>query len=177
MQQKHPQCLFLMGLPGSGKSTHLQSFQLQFREFIYSTDNLIEQWAASSGTTYDAIFKESIKPATAQMNKELADAISFKKNIVWDQTLMSVKSRAKALRHFQGTNYKLGCICFVPPVLRADLDEHTRRLQSRPGKTIPMHVIDQMRISYQPPHMDEGFTAIKFLNIWGDNAFPTISAA
>lgn len=159
----------LVGLPASGKSTAVKALVDQYGEqvHVYSTDALIEQWAASQGWSYDLAFDKYIKSATTTANNELSEAIRHKKTILWDQTNMSVKKRQSILGRFPRTWTK-NCICWVPPRDDAEKAELARRLQDRAGKTIPEHVMNSMLKSYEQPTAAEGFARIDLLDIWGN---------
>jgi gluconate kinase len=57
---------------------------------------------------------------------------------------------------------------------RADYDEHMRRLENRPGKTIPKHVLLSMQANFQVPTEAEGFEIVQLFNIWGDDYYSYI---
>lgn len=161
--------VIFVGLPGSGKSTAIKSLVDQYGEqvHVYSTDNLIEQWAADNGMTYNEGFEKYIKSATTAANNELSEAIRHKRTILWDQTNMSVKKRQSIIGRFPRTWTK-NCMCWVPPRDDAEQAELARRLLSRAGKTIPDSVMNSMRKSYEQPTAAEGFSRIDLVDIWGN---------
>ena len=149
-----PICYFLIGPPGSGKSTWVRDLPNKF--VVISTDTYIEKVALQSGKTYGDVFKDNIKDATKEMEMALQKATVLGKSIIWDQTNMSVKSRAGKLITLK--KYDVIAVAFeIPP------DELARRLKKRKaetGKDIPPHIVASMVASYQPPTMDEGFFSI-----------------
>lgn len=102
----------LVGLPGSGKSTHVS--KKDFHAFVYSTDAYIEKFAAASGQTYGDVFRDVIDDATKHMNAQLELAISVGHDVVWDQTNMTSKKRRGILSRFP-KSYKKICYCIHPP--------------------------------------------------------------
>lgn len=159
----------LVGLPGSGKSTFVQNVFGEKPDgvFIYSTDRYIEEEAASIGKTYDQCFTDFIKDATSAMNNSVEFAISRGYRVVWDQTNMSSKKRKGILSRFP-KSYRKVCWCIAPPRTAEEFAELDRRLASRPGKTIPHHIIEAMADSYVEPELDEGFDYILVVDIFGN---------
>ena len=90
------------------------------------------------------------------MVKEIVAAREMKRDIIWDQTSTTVKSRAKKFAMLP--DYDHIAIVFKTP----EHKELMRRLMSRPGKEIPDHVIASMIASWEDPTLEEGFTEIWF---------------
>ena len=81
------------------------------------------------------------------MEKELDSAIQQNKDIIWDQTNLSVKHRKEKLKKFE-TYHKIA-VYFS-----------TAYDVVRPGKTIPNHIVEQMMRSIEIPTRKEGFEEI-----------------
>ena len=148
-----PTLYMLIGVPASGKSTWLQSQDINGA--VVSTDNHIEAAAKAAGKTYNDVFKSVIKKATSQMNADLKVAIENDQNIYWDQTNLNVKSRKGKLSKVP-EYYRKVAVVFPRP----DMAELDRRLASRPGKVIPSNVMASMLGSFEKPMKDEGFDEI-----------------
>ena len=118
----------------------------------------LAQYAKEQGKTYNDVFKEYMPTAVELMEAAVIQARAQSKDIVWDQTNMSVKSRARKFRMLP--NYEHIAVVFKTP----DAAEHARRLASRPGKTIPQPVLDSMAANFEMPTKTEGFTEIWFAN-------------
>ena len=161
----------MVGLPGSGKSTHLNFLNDASyagpAEFVYSTDNYIEQIAYLNGWTYNQAFKKFIKPATKYMDEQVNLAFKQGYDVYWDQTNMSAKKRKGILSRVP-SSYRKVCICRVPPRNDAEWKELDRRLLSREGKTIPQHIIQSMADSYIAPSLEEGFDEVQLYDIYGE---------
>ena len=147
----------------AGKSTWIEKV-FQGECTVISTDNIIEYIASIQGSTYDEVFSQYIKPAEQMMWCEFDDAVKSKYYpIVIDRTNMSIKSRAKffeRLKNFhKGHTYKIHAVVYPKP----DDVEHERRLNSRPGKTIPPQVLRSMISSFQMPTLGEGFSSITII--------------
>ncbi len=172
---KKPECLVMVGLPATGKST-VAKYSKEISEdvfgldvFVYSTDQFIEDVAKHFNTTYDKVFKDNIEAATESMNELLEKAIEQKKYIIWDQTNLTIAKRSKIIKHMQQAGYKVKCSCIIPPKATdtISLSEWVLRLKSRAGKTIPDSVMKAMYDSYVEPSLDEGFDWISFYNLQG----------
>lgn len=164
-----PVCTVMVGLPAMGKSTLIDSMYKDEETWIYSTDNYIERCAEQNGWTYDQAFPEFIEPATKYMNEMLDIAMRSKQDIVWDQTNLGVGKRKKIINRMRQAGYDVDCICIVPPEPGDfdDLKVWKQRLQNRPGKTIPQHVLSNMIENYVQPKIEEGFDLVAFYNMHG----------
>lgn len=149
-----PKCTILVGVPGSGKSTWIKEHMPLAN--VMSTDTIIENVAHSYGMTYDEGFKELISFAEKVMWRRMTWSIAEQVDFVIDRTNMTAKGRKKFIDYIKPFGYEFEAVVFTTP----DQDEWERRLNSRPGKTIPKHVLDSMVNSFQMPTEDEGFAKI-----------------
>lgn len=156
-----PKCTILVGVPGSGKSTWLKQQNLLDDTWIISTGDIIEEIAGVYGLTYDEGFKDLIKFAEKVMWKDLELAANDLHD--WrfyiDRTNLTAKSRKKLIDYLKPYGYEFECVVFPTP----DPEEWKRRLDSRPGKTIPQEAIDRMVKGYDVPTEQEGFSKITFI--------------
>ena len=144
----------LVGIPGSGKSTWVNN-QIWTKNCAYiSTDYYIEKFAQKLNKTYTEVFDDVIPRAVRLMNRSVCRAKNNNKDIIWDQTSVTIKTRAKKLRIL--TDYRAIAVVFDTP----ELDELYRRLRLREGKHIPHRVIHQMLDHWQDPTLEEGFSEI-----------------
>ena len=169
-----PVCTVMVGLPAMGKSTLIESERaiykgIAFPVFVYSTDDLLEAAAKDLGSTYDEVFETMIKSVTEAANASLDVAVKKRQDIIWDQTNLGAKKRAKIINRMRQAGYQVRCDCIVPPEPGHfdDLKVWKRRLENRPGKTIPQHVLSNMWESYVEPSIEEGFDAITYYNMHG----------
>lgn len=156
----------LVGLPGIGKSTLIQKINQDGNIFVYSTDSEIERLAFLEGRTYTEAFDDLISTATKNMDYLVIEAVRRGEPIIWDQTNMSSKKRARILRKLQ--DYKVDCFCWKIPETADEISEHERRLASRQDKQIPSFVIENMKRSFQLPTVEEGFNSVTILDINGN---------
>ena len=145
----------LVGVPASGKSTWILNQQWDENTAVVSTDEFVEKYAAEQGKTYSEVFTEFMPTAINMMMDKFYDSIENDFDIVWDQTSVTRESRAKKLKLVPPT-YRKVCVVFPTP----SIDILTKRLASRPGKVIPMAVVESMISRWEEPQFDEGFDAI-----------------
>lgn len=147
-------CYQLIGVPGSGKSTWIQNQDWAKDCVVVSTDNYVEQYAQSLGKTYSEVFDEFMPEAVNLMCQDVIVAREAGKDIIWDQTSTSVKSRKRKFNMLR--NYEHIAVVFPTPP-EAEL---ARRLASRPGKNIPKNVMASMISNWEAPSEEEGFKEI-----------------
>ena len=150
-----PKLYMLIGVPASGKSTWREQFFETNRAMIISTDDILEDIAATQNKTYNDVFKDNIKFATKQMDVHMRVALESEMDIVWDQTNITKKSRKSKLAMVP-EHYEKIAVVFLTP----DEAEWQRRLD-RPGKSIPQNILMGMRDSMQFPEPEEGFDKIQ----------------
>ena len=86
----------LCGIPTCGKSTYIEKLKkLDYWSdaVVLSTDNYIEKIAQEHNTTYNEIFENCIDEATRQLEINFIEAKDKGKNIIYDQTNLSRKTR------------------------------------------------------------------------------------
>jgi predicted kinase len=149
-----PMFVMLVGVPASGKSTWVAE-NTKVGTFVYSTDYLIEEWAEEINSTYNEVFNKFIKMATSMCNERLKNVIEKNEDIIWDQTNLTIKSRKSKMAKIP-SHYEKLAVYFPTP----SGEEHKRRLNCRPGKNIPSHILKNMIESVEVPSHDEGFSRI-----------------
>ena len=149
-----PKCYQLVGVPCSGKSTWASNQYWTATCAYVSTDKWIEIFAKELGSTYTNIFQSWMPIAVDSMTKEVVLARDMGRDIVWDQTSTTVKSRAKKFAMLP--DYEHIAVVFETP----QTSELIKRLASRPGKEIPWDVVSGMINSFEMPTLEEGFTEI-----------------
>jgi len=149
-----PKCYQMVGVPGSGKSTWISNQEWSNDCVIVSTDDFVQAYARSVGKTYSEVFDEFMPEAVNLMAKQVVEARELGKDIIWDQTSTTVKSRARKFNMLR--DYEHIAVVFETPS-RIEL---RRRLDSRPGKEIPNAVVEGMIMSFEMPTEEEGFKEI-----------------
>lgn len=157
----------LIGLPASGKSTFRRKL---IDGFVLSTDDLIDSFAEADEITYDEAFPLFIDKCTALFNTGVDNALRRgEPNIYIDRTNLTPNSRKKLLNRARNKGYQLNAIVFEPPMTREEHEEWNRRLASRPGKTIPDHVLVDMFCNFTYPLPEEGFSVIGYVNTFAQD--------
>ena len=149
-----PKCYQLIGVPGSGKSTWIKNQDWAKDCVVVSTDDFVEAYAESVGKTYSEVFDDYMPTAVKLMADKVIRAREAGKDVIWDQTSTSVKSRTRKFNMLP--NYEHIAVVFSTP----DAAELARRLASRPGKNIPDHVMKSMIYNFEMPTEEEGFSEI-----------------
>lgn len=151
-----PKCYQLVGVPGSGKSTWIAGQDWAVTCAHVSTDKWVDLYAKEVGKTYSEVFDEYMPTAVDLMAKEVVAAREMGRDIIWDQTSTSIKSRVRKFNMLP--DYEHIAVVFKTP----ESDELARRLASRPGKNIPEHVMRSMIKHFEMPSEEEGFKEIWF---------------
>lgn len=151
-----PKCYQLVGVPGSGKSTWVSNQEWAKDCVVVSTDDFVEEYAKEQGKTYSEVFTDYMPTAVTLMADKVVQAREAGKDIIWDQTSTTVKSRVRKFNMLP--DYEHIAVIFRTP----EHKELMRRLINRwdSGKIIPEHVIDSMIASWEEPTTEEGFTSI-----------------
>jgi predicted kinase len=150
-----PTIYMLIGVPASGKSTWREKYADD--AVIISTDDIIDQTAAARNSTYNEVFKENIKFATQLATERAKEAFAADKDVIWDQTNITKKSRKSKLAMVP-EHYRKNAVFFATP----PEEEWQRRLNSRPGKSIPDYILDSMVEMLEMPDHTEGWNIIEY---------------
>jgi predicted kinase len=147
----------MVGVPGSGKSTWIDdnnSWTSRCNVCVVSTDEFVEEYAASVGKTYSEVFQEYMPTAVELMAAAVVKAREAGCDVVWDQTSLTVASRRKKFRMLPG--YRHIAVVVQTP----EPEELRRRLASRPGKNIPWEVVERMMDQFEMPTEEEGYSEV-----------------
>ena len=148
----------LCGVPTSGKSTYvkkLKSMKYWENSVVLSTDDYIEEYAKRVGQTYNEVFDDVIPDATRELELQLNMAKEKGKNIIWDQTNLSRKSRKNKL-HKIPSSYARGVVYF-----EVSLEEALERNKHREGKFIPESILKRMWHQFEIPTREENFDYVE----------------
>lgn len=167
-----PVAYIMVGIPGSGKSTLVNNVIRDMGDhgdqvFVYSTDNLIEEWSKGQGWTYNFGFSKYIDKATKEMNSRLEIAMAENRDIIWDQTNLSAKKRKTLIDRFK-KKYTVECYSVLMPAGDSQRSDWEFRLANRPGKSIPSNIIESMADSYVKPSVAEGFSTVYHYDMYGN---------
>ena len=148
-------CYQLVGVPGAGKSTWVANQEWPKNCAYISTDHHVEDYARAEGKTYNEVFKDFMPFAVKMMADDVVKAREAGKDIIWDQTSTTVKSRTRKFNMLP--DYEHIAVVFRTPA-RDELDV---RLSGRPGKHIPKNVVDSMIAGWEEPSLEEGFNEVR----------------
>lgn len=150
----------MVGLPASGKSTHVASLLEQYpNAYVYSTDAKLEEIARRERKTYSEVLTIATwKKVQKECQNEVSIAIKEKRDVIWDQTNLSARVRTARLRKFTPDYEKIAIVLVVNP------KECKERMLTRgelTGKRVKPDDFDWMVETFEFPTIEEGFTHIK----------------
>lgn len=149
-----PKCYQLIGVPCAGKSTWIKNQEWAKDCSIASTDMWVDLEAERVGKTYSEIFDDYMPKAVKLMANHVELAREKGMDIIWDQTSTTLASRRRKFNMLP--KYEHIAVIFKTP----EPEELARRLASRPGKTIPDHVMKRMIEHFDPVELEEGYSEI-----------------
>jgi predicted kinase len=150
--------IMLCGIPTSGKSTYVERLKkIKYWEnaVILSTDAYIEKEAKRMGLTYNQVFDDVIDNATRELELQFNMAKDKGRDIIWDQTNLSVKTRKKKLSKLPSF-YRRGAVYF-----EVSLEDALERNKHREGKFIPESILKRMWHQFEIPTRNEDFDYIE----------------
>lgn len=154
--EKAPRIIFLVGAPGSGKSTWRQKYlaETEGRTTVtISSDDLIEAYAAERGLNYSQAHREiDMKALDKECGAALRVAAAKGHDIIIDRTNMRSKPRHRFLSNIP-KRYTRAAILFNIPC-----DQVRQRLIDRhraTGKYVSFKVAMEMFETYQAPTFNE----------------------
>lgn len=151
-----PICYIMVGPPAVGKSTWVER-NCEGDATILSTDAELERIADVRGETYNQVFTTEFKAAERIMWDKAAAVREARGDVYIDRTNMTAASRKKFIDYFKVTgDYDFIAVVFELPTM----EEWVRRLNNRPGKIIPKHIVDRMTASFEMPEYQEGYSQI-----------------
>lgn len=154
----NPKAYILVGVPGSGKTTWVNSQDWTKNCEYISTDKFVEDHALRENKTYSEVFEAYMPTAVNLMAEQVIIARNQNKDIIWDQTSTTVSSRLKKFRMLP--NYYHIAIIFKTP----NHQTLETRLKNRPGKIIPDEVIKNMIDNFELPSEAEGYKEIWYVS-------------
>jgi guanylate kinase len=124
-----------------------------------STDHHVEVYAEQQGKTYSEVFKDYMPTAVDLMAKEVIEARTAGRDIIWDQTSTTVKSRARKFNMLP--DYEHIAVVFRTPKIEVLKERLASRETS--GKIVPWEVVQGMIDAWEEPTNEEGFKEIWYV--------------
>jgi len=149
-----PTCYQLVGVPAAGKSTWTNSQNWIVGMEYVSTDHHVHKYAREQDKTYREVFEEYMPTAVELMAQEVVAAREAGRDILWDQTSTTVKSRARKFNMLP--DYYHIAVVFPTPAI----DVLKERLASRVDQPIPWEIVQGMIDNFEMPTEEEGFREI-----------------
>jgi predicted kinase len=149
-------CYQLIGVPAAGKTTWLKSQQWILGMEYVSTDHHVEEYAKQQGKTYTEVFKDYMPTAVELMARDVRDAREAGRDVIWDQTSTTVKSRERKFNMLP--DYRHIAVVFSTPEISALKERLAGRGSS--GKIVPWEVVQGMIDNFEYPTEAEGFKEI-----------------
>jgi predicted kinase len=100
---------------------------------------------------------ETLSAKQKELAYYLYEAALCGRDIIWDQTSTTIKSRTK--KFLMLPDYHAIAVVFKPPSTK----ELEFRLNNRPGKIVPKHVVQSMIDNWEEPTIEEGFKDIWYV--------------
>lgn len=145
--------IYLIGLPASGKSFFLKKNYPH--HVVISNDLIVEKYAKKWKTDYNKAWQRlDFKVVNKECRQAFEKAVHQGKNIVIDNTNMTVKSRRKYI----ADGYDRVAVVFN--ISDAELAKRTEKRKNETGKLVPPEAIENMKRIYQPPTEKENFREI-----------------
>lgn len=122
---------------------------------IVSSDNIIENYAKSVGSTYNDVFDDYIETAIELMLGQLRYFVRQGHNVIIDQTHLTPKARKRKLKMIPDHYEKIAVYFEISKEEMFQRNHNKDRT-----KTIPDSVLESMYNSYVRPTIDEGFLSV-----------------
>ena len=147
-----PKAIILSGVPTAGKSTWVKNHP---GYTIISSDNIIENYALNTGSSYNEVFDDYIETAISLMIDQLYYAAGHNQDVICDQTLLTPKVRKRKLKMIPDHYEKIAVYFEISE------EEMLKRNHNKDRtKVVPQRVLLQMFESYKRPTIEEGFCSV-----------------
>jgi len=144
--------IMMIGPAGSGKSTWTKKYlETTDKEYVVlGTDAIFVEWGEAEGLNYSEAFNHfKYKDVEKEFERRLVLAFENKQNVIWDQTNLTVKTRAAKLAKVP-TGYRKRAVVFdLPKETVLSRIKNPDRIAE--GKHIPNVVIYGMFKQFEMP--------------------------
>ena len=157
--EKKTNVYFMVGIPGSGKSTYVANLKKDYEKEGKPLD------VHSSDDMRDEGIEESVLFDT--LHKRIEDSIDAGHDCVYDATNLNRKRRIHAVRLFRKHKCNVICVCMLTP-FGICKEQNKKRKEER---IVPEHVLERMVRNFDIPMKEEGFKSVIFIKRETDGKF------
>ncbi|MEM7761545.1 MAG: ATP-binding protein [Cyanobacteria bacterium P01_A01_bin.40] len=153
-------CHFLIGLPGSGKSTFARELSQQIpNSVIISTDEIRLRLFG------DEKIQDEWNRVEQKVIEQVKLGIDYEQSVIYDATNVRLDWRNSFLRQLQHLNSEWIAWWIKTPV------EICKQWNQQRSRQVPNQVIDtyQEYLEQSPPNVDEGFIAVREIKVFEEN--------
>lgn len=133
-----PSLVMLGGVPGAGKSTFLDRFDLGFDVEVVRADDCRGRVQVLRGLPFHAYDEDSIPEARRDFFRALDYAVMYNKNIIAEASYLTPHSRNEIIRYADSVGYLPHLLLITAP-LGAVRDAQKNRLRSVPDDVLVRH--------------------------------------
>ncbi len=154
-----PEAIVLVGVPGSGKSTWINSFLAKTdKEYvIISSDDILDNIAREKNVSYDVAWSRHVGFAQKESKANFRKAVESRSNIIYDQTNVARSKRMSILSQLPIEYKKIAVVFDTDDKV---VEQRIKDRQAVTGKTIPPQVLKDMYKRWDEPNKAEGFDII-----------------
>jgi len=159
--ETQPVVYFLIGCPGSGKSTYVKEVLMPSGDyFVASSDDIITKKGAHIGMNYNKAFNHfNFKDIEKEFRTNINKAINERLDIIIDRTNMNDKGRYKLLRLFPKDYIKIAIVFDFKDTEK--IKTQLAKREKEEGKYISDVILYKMIKSYVEPTSNEFDQIIK----------------
>lgn len=149
MSLKLPYMYMMCGLPASGKSSYAKMIHESTGAVIHSSDSLRKEIFGDENnqTRQSELF--------SKLHRRVKDDLLAGKSVIYDATNINKKRRIAFLKYLEAVPCVKICIVIATNYAMCLSNSQTRSCQ------VPETAIRRMYMSWQPPHISEGWDDIK----------------
>ena len=144
-----PKLFYMVGLPGSGKSTIAKLISKQYHAEVFSSDALREELYG------DIDDKKHNQEVFAELHRRIKVCLKSGKDVVYDAYNISSKRRMAFLREIKNIPCKKVCVIAAIPY-EACLENNLKR-----NRHVPQWAIKRMYRQWNTPYWFEGWDDIR----------------